>query len=212
MGCPGDPASRCRHRPRGRSGSAALAPGAARGCSGLAAGDAGASPRRPDADGRSGREDPSPVGQRAPGRDHRAPPPWRPSGEGRGKVHMQSPRSRGPRRIADRFSRGCHDRLRSRFRLSAISGPRRAGPRWAGARRHADPRRSRRAVRHPDRGAGRRGDERRRRSRRRLLPGHLRRHQRLDRHRAAPGRGWRRQRRWWRWQRRRWRQKSRCHA
>ena len=71
---------------------------------------------------------------------------------------MQTPRSRGPRRILRvvAFLAVVTSRLRSRFRLSAISGPRRAGPGWAGAWRYADPRRPRRAVRHPDRGAGRR--------------------------------------------------------
>jgi hypothetical protein len=44
MGYPGDPTSRRRRRPRGRRGSAALTPGAARDCSGLVAGDAAASP------------------------------------------------------------------------------------------------------------------------------------------------------------------------
>ena len=52
MGCPGDPASRCRHRIRGGP-AARLWRWSGEGLLRLAAGDVGASPTQPDADGRS---------------------------------------------------------------------------------------------------------------------------------------------------------------
>ena len=49
-----------------------------------------------------------------------------------GSPHADPAIPRPRRSSGRRLSRGCHQCLRSRFRLSAISGPRRAGPGWAG--------------------------------------------------------------------------------
>ena len=65
----------------------------------------GALPGRSDADGRSGREDPSLVGQRAPGQAHSAPPSRRPSGDGRGKSTCSPAILRPPPYLQSPFSR-----------------------------------------------------------------------------------------------------------
>jgi hypothetical protein len=159
VGCPGDPASRRHRQPRGRPGSAALAPGAARGCFGLATGDASASRHGWTRMGASAEEiHCRSVNERRVG--HATPHGFVVRVvRDEGSSDHADPAILRPPPPRNRRTRGCHGRLRSRFRLYSITRPCRAGPRWSGAERHAHSGRSRGSLRHSDRGSKRRGDE-----------------------------------------------------